>query len=114
MSEQDEKLMAEYGITSTVKTVYLYNDYRYERLSDALSYARIDARRSGEAVEQETRVSPADLKSTRVSPRVRLHGYARPEAGTFGEEFVIVHKMRPFTGKGQAHHAIVNIDRGRA
>lgn len=61
MSEQDQKLMAEYGITSTVKTVYQYKDYRYERLSDALSYARIDVRRSGEAVEQETPVSPADL-----------------------------------------------------
>ena len=61
MSEQDKKLMAEYGITSTVKTVYQYKDYRYERLSDALSYARIDTRRSGEAVEQETPVSPAGL-----------------------------------------------------
>ena len=61
MNEQDNKLMAEYSITSTVKSVYQYKDYRYERLSDALSYARIDARRSGEAVEQETPISPADL-----------------------------------------------------
>jgi hypothetical protein len=60
MNEQDKKLMVEYGITSTVKTVYQYKDYRYERLSDALSYARSDVRRSGEAVEQETAVSPAD------------------------------------------------------
>ena len=50
MIEQDQKLMAKYGITGTVKTVYQYKDYRYERLSDALSYARIDARRSGETV----------------------------------------------------------------
>jgi hypothetical protein len=61
MSEQDKKLMAEYGITSTAKKVYRYKEYRYDRLSDALSYARIDARRSGEAVEEETPVSPADL-----------------------------------------------------
>ena len=61
MNEQDKKLMAEYDITRTVKTVYRYKDYRYERLSDALSYARIDTKRSGEAVEQETPVSPADL-----------------------------------------------------
>ena len=61
MSEQDKTLMAEYGITSTVKTVYRYKDYRYERLSDALSYARIDTRRRGEMVEQEIPVSPADL-----------------------------------------------------
>ena len=61
MNEQDEKLMAEYGIISTVKTVYQYRDYRYERFSDALSYARIDAKRSGETVEHETPVSPANL-----------------------------------------------------
>jgi len=61
MSEQDKTLMAEYGITSTVKKVYTYKEYRYDRLSDALSYARTDTRRSGEAVAQETSVSPADL-----------------------------------------------------
>ena len=61
MSEQDKMLMAEYGITSTVKKVYRYRDYRYDRLSDALSFARNDTRRSGEAVEQAIPVSPADL-----------------------------------------------------
>lgn len=58
MSEQDKKLMAEYGITSTVKKEYRYKEYRYDRLSDALSYARCDTRRNGEAVEEETPVSP--------------------------------------------------------
>ena len=57
MSEQDKALMAEYGITSTVKEVYSYKGYRYDRLSDALSYARIDARRSEETVEQKTPVT---------------------------------------------------------
>ena len=61
MSEQDKMLMAEYGITSTVKKVYRYKDFRYDRLSDALSYARTDTRRSGEVVEQETPVSPEAL-----------------------------------------------------
>jgi hypothetical protein len=61
MSEQDKRLMAEYGITSTVKKVYRYKDYRYDRISDALSYARTDTKRSGEAVAPETPVSPADL-----------------------------------------------------
>jgi uncharacterized protein YecA (UPF0149 family) len=61
MSEQDKTLMAEYGITSLPKTVYFYKEYRYDRLSDALSYAQTDTRRTGEAVEQETPVSPADL-----------------------------------------------------
>ena len=61
MSEQDKMLMAEYGITSTVKKVYRYKEYRYDRLSDALSYARTDSMRSGQAVEQETPVSPEVL-----------------------------------------------------
>jgi hypothetical protein len=61
MSEQDKMLMAEYGITSTVKEEYRYKEYRYDRLSDALSYARTDTRRSGQAVKQETPVSPEAL-----------------------------------------------------
>ncbi len=61
MSEQDKRLMAEYGITSTVKKVYRYKDYRYDRLSDALSYARTDTRRSGYDVKQEKPVSPEAL-----------------------------------------------------
>ena len=61
MSEQDKMLMAEYGITSTVKEEYRYKEYRYDRLSDALSYAWTDTRRSGHAVKQETPVSPEAL-----------------------------------------------------
>lgn len=61
MSEQDKRLMAEYGITSTVKKVYRYKDYRYDRLSDALSFARTDTRRSGDDVKQKTPVSPEAL-----------------------------------------------------
>ena len=61
MSEQDIMLMAKYGITSTVKKVYRYKDYRYDRLSDALNYARTDNRLSGEDVKQETPVAPEAL-----------------------------------------------------
>ena len=61
MSEQDTMLMAEYGITSTVKKVYQYKDYRYDRLSDALNYARTANRLSGEDVNQETPVAPEAL-----------------------------------------------------
>jgi hypothetical protein len=61
MSEQNKMLMAEYGITSTVKKVYRYKEHRYDRLSDALSYARTDTRRSGEDVKQETPVTPEAL-----------------------------------------------------
>ena len=61
MSEKDKTLMVEYCITSTVKKVYKYKECRYDRLSEALSYARTDTKRSGEAVAPETPVSPADL-----------------------------------------------------
>ena len=54
MSEQDKILMAEYGITSSPKTVYFYKEYRYDRLSDALSYAKSDTRRIQEAGESTT------------------------------------------------------------
>ena len=54
MSEQDKTLLTEYGITSTPKTVYFYKEYRYDRLSDALSYAKMDARRTQEGGEPTT------------------------------------------------------------
>ena len=46
MSEKDEKLMADYGITSESKTVYRYKEYRYKNLEDAIRYAIIDAERA--------------------------------------------------------------------
>lgn len=54
MSEQDKIQMAEYGITSSPKTVYSYKEYRYDRLSDALSFAKSDAQRIQEAGESTT------------------------------------------------------------
>ncbi len=54
MSEQDKTLMAEYGITSAPKTVYFYKEFRYDRLSDALSYAKSDAQRTQEGGEPTT------------------------------------------------------------
>jgi hypothetical protein len=51
MRKQDKILMAEYGITSSSKTMYLYKEYRYERLSDALSYAKSAAKRNKEGAE---------------------------------------------------------------
>lgn len=51
MSEQDKTLMADYGITSSPKTVYFYKEYRYDRLADALAYAKTDAKRMQEGSE---------------------------------------------------------------
>jgi hypothetical protein len=41
MDDSDKKLMAEHGITSETKTVFHYLGHRYERLADAVSYAKI-------------------------------------------------------------------------
>ena len=39
-SDQDKKLMAEFGITSQVKVLFYYDGHTYERLSDAVNYAK--------------------------------------------------------------------------
>ena len=54
MSGQGKTLMAEYGITSSPKTVYFYKEYRYDRLSDALSYAKSDTKRTEDDGETTT------------------------------------------------------------
>lgn len=41
MTEIDNELMKLYGITAELKTVYLYDRYRYDNLSDAVEYAKI-------------------------------------------------------------------------
>ena len=41
MNEQDSKLMAQYGITAETKFLFHYGGYRYERLADAIKYARL-------------------------------------------------------------------------
>jgi hypothetical protein len=52
MSEQDKTLMAEYGITSTVKKVYTYKGYRYDRLSDAIYQQPARVKRNQDNIEQ--------------------------------------------------------------
>jgi len=41
MDENDEILMAEYGITAEAKFVFHYDGRRYDRLADAVNYARM-------------------------------------------------------------------------
>lgn len=45
MTEAEEKLMQQFGITVTQKRVYAYQGYTYERLADAVNYARIESER---------------------------------------------------------------------
>ncbi len=51
MDEHERELMAQYGITAETRTVFLFEGYRYERLTDAVNYAsRIrDPQPSGDA-----------------------------------------------------------------
>lgn len=46
MSEENQ-LMEHYGITCVQKKVYLYKDFRYDNLKDALRYAEFDMKRDG-------------------------------------------------------------------
>ena len=48
MTNDEEKLMEQFNITFEQRTVYYfyYKEYRYEKLSDALDYARKDIERS--------------------------------------------------------------------
>lgn len=41
MTKKDAVLMAKYGITSEQKTVYYYEKHKYDKLEDAVNYAKI-------------------------------------------------------------------------
>lgn len=40
LSDEEQKIMLQYGITCQNKSVYLYRGHRYDQLSDAVRYAR--------------------------------------------------------------------------
>jgi hypothetical protein len=42
MTEKQKELVDSYGIQCAQKTVYLYKQFRYDNLEDALRYAEID------------------------------------------------------------------------
>lgn len=48
MTDEEKKLMEELNISFEQRTVYYfyYKDYRYEKLSDAVAYAKKDLARS--------------------------------------------------------------------
>ena len=50
MTEQERKLMQQYAITSEEKTVYHYMHFKYDKLDDALVFAKIDTKRKKETV----------------------------------------------------------------
>jgi hypothetical protein len=51
MNEEKTELMTRYGITSRMKEIYFYKQYRYDNFEDALRFAERDAERiDGNAV----------------------------------------------------------------
>jgi len=48
MDEHDDSLMAQYGITAETKILFHFDSYCYERLSDAVNYARLQQTQSEE------------------------------------------------------------------
>ena len=45
MNKKDKQTMEAHGITCARKNVYLYKNFKYDRLDDAVRYAEIDAGR---------------------------------------------------------------------
>ncbi len=43
MTKEDEELMEQHGITLEQKSVYCYRGHKYDKLEDALRYARLEA-----------------------------------------------------------------------
>ena len=48
MGEDEKVLLAQYGIKTESKIVYLYNEHRYEYAKDAINYARLESERDHE------------------------------------------------------------------
>jgi hypothetical protein len=40
MTDKDERTMEKYGITSETKVIFHFQGHRYDRLSDAVNYAK--------------------------------------------------------------------------
>ena len=45
MTEEEKEQVTRFGIEVKQKSVYTYNGYEYDRLSDALNYAKIEEER---------------------------------------------------------------------
>lgn len=43
MNEDNKALMAQFGITTESKTIYCYKEHRYDRLEDAVNFAKLES-----------------------------------------------------------------------
>ena len=51
MTEEEDELMKRYGIALELRSVYIYQDYKYAHLKDAVNYAKIEAERRDQESE---------------------------------------------------------------
>ena len=49
MTEEDKRTMDKYGVTCETKTIYHFEGHRYDRLADAVDYAKKTIRSAREA-----------------------------------------------------------------
>ena len=54
MNNTEKTQMKKLGITCTTQSTYHYKNYRYNKLSDAITYAKTDSKRELETSELET------------------------------------------------------------
>ncbi len=45
MTKEEKELMKQFDITVEQKSVYIYKNYKYAHLKDAVNYARLEAER---------------------------------------------------------------------
>jgi hypothetical protein len=50
-AKEELALMAYYGITSEQKVVYHYKQHRYQKIEDAINFARLDSSKSNYSLE---------------------------------------------------------------
>ena len=48
MNDDERTQMERFGITCTTESRYHYQKFRYNKLSDAVNYAKIDSQKTGE------------------------------------------------------------------
>lgn len=54
MNDDDKSLMEHYGVTAKESTVYMYLGKKYDKLQDALNYAKIvTARKKSSAIREK-------------------------------------------------------------
>jgi hypothetical protein len=59
MTENESRLMDQYGITSEQRTIYRYRGVAYDKVQDAINYAKIVTNRENSSEIHEIRAKDA-------------------------------------------------------